>query len=68
MRPLSGKYYRGTQNKRNAYIEVILVILIFQKFEMAKMAGFFKIGGISRYPHDRPCVTHRMQKFTLKKS
>ena len=46
------KYYRGTQNKRNAGLGVMLESLIFQKFKIAKIAGFFKIPEF----HDIPII------------
>ena len=48
---------RGTQNKRNAHLGVILESLIFSEIQNRKNSGIFQICGISRYPHDRPCVT-----------
>ena len=50
-------YYRGTQNKRNAYIGVILESLIFSEIQNRENSGIFSNCGISRYPHHRPCVT-----------
>ena len=43
---------RGTQNKRNAHLGVILESLIFQKFKIAKITGFFKIPEF----HDIPII------------
>ena len=48
---------RGTQNKRNAGLGVILESLTFSEIENGQNSGIFQICGISRYPYQRPCVT-----------
>ena len=54
---VSTYYYRGTQNKRNAGLGVILESLIFSEIQNGENSGIFQNSGISRYPHHRPCVT-----------